>query len=111
MNRMTRAALQTAHAARLTDYVVEWAGGRVAKIRKGFAAALERGGLSGITIHQIRHTAAVRMLSNGVPMSQVSQLLGHSDERVTAKVYARFMPEHLTPAAEVLDLNIMRETK
>jgi integrase len=111
MNRMTRAALQTAYAARLTDYVVEWAGGRVSKIRKGFAAALERGDLSGITIHQIRHTAAVRMLSNGVPLSQVSQLLGHSDERVTAKVYARFLPEHLAPAAEVLDLDWFTEPR
>jgi integrase len=111
MNRMTRAALQTAYAARLTDYVVEWAGGRVSKIRKGFAAALERGDLSGITIHQIRHTAAVRMLSNGVPLSQVSQLLGHSDERVTAKVYARFLPEHLATAAEVLDLDWFTEPR
>lgn len=111
MNRMTRAALQTAYAARLTDHVVEWAGDRVTSIRKGFASALERAGLSDVTIHQIRHTAAVRMLSQGVPLSQVSQMLGHSDERVTAKVYARFMPEHLAGAAEVLDLNIMREAK
>lgn len=104
MNRMVRAALQTAQAARLTDHVVEWGGTSVKNIRKGFAAALSRAGLANVTIHQIRHTAAVKMLSSGVPLSQVSQLLGHSDERVTAKVYARFLPEHLASAAEVLDL-------
>ncbi|OWV64275.1 integrase [Mameliella alba] len=103
MNRMARAALESAYPARLTDHVVEWAGKRIKSIRTGYAAALERAGLGEIHIHQIRHTVAVRMLTAGRPIEEVSQYLGHSNIAITHKTYARFMPEHLAGAAEVLE--------
>lgn len=103
MNRMARAALETAYQARLSDYVVEWAGGRVRSIRKGYSAALARAGLKDVRIHQIRHTVAVRMLSAGRPIEEVSQFLGHSNTAITYKTYARFLPEHLAGAAAVLE--------
>ena len=52
--------------------------------------------------HRLRHSAVVIILSNGVPMEMVSQMLGHSDIGVTRKVYARFAPNHMAPAADVL---------
>jgi len=105
MNRMARAALETAFQARLTDTVVEWAGKPVRSIRKGYAAALERAGLSDVNIHQIRHTVAVRMLSAGQPIEAVAQYLGHSNTAITYKTYARFMPEHLANAAAILEFD------
>jgi integrase len=104
MNRMARAALEQAYRARLADYVVEWAGDRVKSIRKGYAAALDRAGLEAMSIHQIRHSVAVRMLANGMPIEKVSQYLGHSNVQLTHQTYARFMPEHLQDAADILDL-------
>lgn len=111
MNRMARAALETAYQARLTDHVIEWAGRRVKSIRKGYAAAAERAGLTDINIHQIRHSVAVRMLAAGQPIEAVAQYLGHSNTAITYRTYARFMPEHLAGAAEILNFDQVRETK
>ena len=103
MNRGLRAALQTAKAAALTDYVIEYASDRVKSIRKGFVNAVTRADLTDVTIHTIRHTAAVLMVSEGIPIEKVAQFLGHSNVATTYRVYARFAPEHLADAAEILN--------
>lgn len=108
INRMARAALENARQAALTPYVVEWGGKRVKSIRKGYTAALERAGLEGLRIHQIRHTVAVRMISAGRPIEEVAQYLGHSNTAITYRTYARFMPEHLADAAALLEFTELR---
>jgi integrase len=42
----------------------------------------------GGALHLLRHTLASQMLDSGVPLSVVSQRLGHSSVRVTADVYS-----------------------
>ena len=111
MNRMARAALQTAYSARQTEWVVEFNGKPVKSIRKGYYNALERAGLSNVTIHQIRHTVAVKMLTAGQPIEAVAQYLGHSNTAITYKTYARFMPEHLADAASVLEFDRFTEPR
>jgi integrase len=111
MNRMARAALETAYQARLSDYVVEWAGDRVKSIRTGFKAAMTRAEMERFHIHQIRHSVAVRMLAAGLPIEKVSQFLGHSTIQITQKTYARFMPEHLADAAEIMDLGFIEPAR
>lgn len=108
MNNSIRAALQTAHGAALSDYVVEYAGKPVASIRNGFTAAVRRAGLKEVTQHTLRHTSAVHMAAAGIPMDQISQFLGHSNTQITAKVYVRFAPDHLRKAADVLDFSRIR---
>lgn len=103
INRGLMAALQTAKAAAVSSYVVEFGGEQIASIRKGFEGAARRAGLEGITLHTIRHSAAVAMVSSGIPIEKVAQFLGHSNTAVTYSTYGRFAPEHLTDAAEVLD--------
>jgi integrase len=103
MNAGLRAALTAAKAAALTDYVIEWAGGRVAGIKTGFNAAVKAAGLVGVSPHVLRHTAAVHLAEAGIAMSRISQYLGHSNTTVTERVYARFAPEHLREEAEILD--------
>lgn len=103
INRGLRAALQTAKDAALSDYVIEWGGNRVASIRKGFKGAVRRSGLKDVTLHTIRHSAAVALVSCGILIVQVAQYLGHSNTTVTYSTYGRFSPGHLTEAAEVLD--------
>ena len=39
-----------------------------------------------------RHTAATNMLRTGVPLPEVSHILGHAGVEVTAKVYAHAVP-------------------
>lgn len=95
--------LQIAKEAALSPYVVEYAGGPVLNIKKGFAAAVARAGLGDITPHDLRHSAAVWMAESGVRMDEIAQFLGHSDPRITYRVYARFSPDYLRKAASALD--------
>lgn len=111
INNTLRAALVASREARLSDYVVEWAGGPVQSIRKGFAKAVENARLQGVTLHVLRHTAAVHMAEAGVPMAEISQYLGHSNVQITASVYARFSPQHLSRAAEALEFGSVRKVQ
>lgn len=104
MNRMARVALEAAHKARLSDYVIEVGGDAIKSIRTGFAASVARAGIDRrVSIHDIRHTAAVKMLAAGVDIERVAQYLGHSNSSVTRRTYARFLPEHLSDAADILN--------
>jgi integrase len=103
MNAGLRAALSAAKGARLTDYVIEWAGEPVKRIKTGFNAAVRKAGLVGVSPHVLRHTAAVHMVAAGRPMARVSQYLGHSNVQITEHAYGRFAPEHLQEEADVLD--------
>jgi integrase len=94
--------LREAHAAALTNYVIEWAGSGVLSIKKGFSAAARRAGLSEVTPYVLRHTAAVWMAEGGVPMSEISQYMGHTSTAVTERVYARFSPQHLRRGADAI---------
>ena len=103
MTDRARAALLEAARARTSDHVVEWGGEAVGKIRKAFAAAAKAAGLLWCTPHVLRHTAAVWMAEAGVPMAEIAQYLGHTDSRITERVYARFSPTYLRGAAGALD--------
>lgn len=104
MTQRLRAALLEAKKAATTDYVVEWAGGRVKSIRKGFDAAVKASGLDpSITPHDIRRSSARRMVESGRPMSEVSQFLGHTSTTITERFYGRYSPDYLRKAAEALE--------
>lgn len=108
INNTARAALTQARAAALSPYVIEWAGKPVKSIKRGFAVAVKSAGLEGVTPHVLRHTCAVHMAGAGVPMSLISQYLGHTNTATTERIYARYQPEHLREAAEVLDFGKVR---
>lgn len=98
-----RAALDEAHRARTCDYVIEWGGKPVKSVKRAFEEACRRAGLVDVTPHTLRHSAAVAMAEAGVPMHEIAAYLGHTDPRVTFRVYARFSPEHLRRAAAALE--------
>ena len=93
-----RAPLLAAYEARQSDFVIERGGKRVANIKKAFSAASERSGVHA-TPYTLRHTGCVWRAEEGVPMAELSQLLGHDDSRTTEKHYARFSPSYLRTAA------------
>lgn len=103
MTDSLRASLLEARAAAMSTHVVEWAGGPVKSIKKGFKSAAEEAGLKDVSPHVLRHTAAVHMAEAGISMDEIAQYLGHSDSRITASTYARFSPEHLRRAASALE--------
>lgn len=111
INNTLRAALVQAKDAALSDYVVEWAGGPVKSIRKGLDRLVKNAGLPGVSAHVFRHTAAVHMAAGGIPMNQIAQYLGHSSTAVTERTYARFAPDHLRDAADILDFGRVRKVQ
>lgn len=108
MNEWARVALLEAKTGALTEHVIEWDGEAVKSIRKGFSAAVGRAKLQGVTPHTLRHTAASWMESGGIPMGQISRFLGHSNEAVTRRIYAKPDTTQLRPAAEIVDLHRKR---
>ncbi|MGO8871241.1 MAG: tyrosine recombinase XerC [Acidimicrobiales bacterium] len=59
--------------------------------RKIFRKVSEEAGLEGCHPHELRHTAASLMLSRGVPLHVVSDVLGHSSISVTKDVYGHLV--------------------
>jgi integrase len=108
INDMARQMLLEAHAGRLSPYVVEWGGDRVRSIKKGFGAAAKAAGLKDVTPHTLRHTAATWMTMKGVPMGVIAQYLGHTNSRITERVYAKYAPDFLQAAAQAVSLNLSR---
>jgi len=96
------AMLKEAKEGALSDFVIEWAGGQVKSIKKGFASAAANADMAHVTPYVLRHSAAVWMAEDGVPMSEIAQFLGHEDSQITERVYARYSPEYLRRAARAL---------
>lgn len=65
-------------------------------------AAAERAKLPGVGLHTLRHTAVAVMLTNGVPISTVSKIMGHASIQVTVDLYGHVSPEVARDAFDVL---------
>ncbi|WP_454686887.1 tyrosine-type recombinase/integrase [Agrobacterium leguminum] len=103
MNDQLYMDIAIAKKAALSPFVVEWAGKPVGSIKKGLKAAAVAAGLPEVSPHVLRHSAAVWLAEDGHPMSEISQFLGHSNTRVTERVYARYSPDHLRSLASSLE--------
>ena len=58
------------------------------RLTKNFIKILRRNNLRKIRFHDLRHSCASIMLSNGVPMKQIQEWLGHADFGTTANIYS-----------------------
>jgi integrase len=79
-------------------------GNKVDSVKKSLKKAATKIGLPWISPHVFRHSAAVWMAEDGVPMEEIAQYLGHSNTEITRRVYARFSPDYLRNAAKALEL-------
>ena len=68
-------------------------------VRSGFAEILQRAGLDHCRVHDLRHSFGSLLLSQGVPLKVISEMLGHSSIAVTADVYLGVAPELQREAA------------
>lgn len=105
MTNSVRKVLTTQRQRAESAWVVEYAGRKVGNVKKSFAAACKRAGLDDVHPHVLRHTAAVWMAEAGRPMSEIAQYLGHTNEQVTFRVYARYSPQYLSGAASALEID------
>lgn len=71
-------------------------------LHRAFKRLLKRAELPSIRVHDLRHTAASLMLAAGAPITDVSELLGHSSPAITARVYAHAYEEGKRQAVETM---------
>jgi integrase len=60
--------------------------------QRSFRPLLERAGLPQIRFHDLRHTCATILLSQGVHAKFVQELLGHSTIAITLDTYSHVLP-------------------
>ena len=53
-------------------------------------------------LHALRHSAASVLLTRGVPLKVVSEILGHSSISITGDVYGHVAPDVAREAMDVL---------
>jgi integrase len=71
--------------------------------RDVFDAAAESVGLSGLTPHELRHTAASLAVSAGANVKAVQKMLGHASAAMTLDVYSGLFDDDLDGVAARLD--------
>ncbi|MGI9624047.1 MAG: tyrosine-type recombinase/integrase, partial [Acidimicrobiales bacterium] len=63
----------------------------------------ERAGIGPRRFHSTRHTAATLLLTEGVPLSSISDMLGHSSLAITADIYAYVGEELRSETADAME--------
>ena len=77
---------------------------------RALTTAARQAGLPHVGLHTLRHSAASVMLSEGVPISVVSQILGHSGISITADVYGHIAPDVSRSALDILGAALTHPT-
>jgi integrase len=72
-------------------------------VSRRFNAARDAAGVPRVRFHDLRHSAATAMLTEGVPLAVISAWLGHAGIAITAAAYAAVVPELHRDAADALD--------
>lgn len=71
-------------------------------LKNAFSRITAHCGLTGVTLHTLRHTFASRLVQRGVPLQTVSGLLNHSSLTMTMR-YAHLAPMNYSNAIAVLE--------
>jgi integrase len=72
-------------------------------MRRSYRPAMKRAGISGVRFHDLRHTVASLLLSDGEAVKVVSERLGHANSAMTLNIYAHVAPGAQARAAARLD--------
>jgi integrase len=77
-------------------------GKRLQSLKGAFATACKRAQIKHFRIHDLRHTCAAWLVTAGVPLAEVRDLLGHKSVQQTER-YAHLAPENVRSAVSKLD--------
>lgn len=99
---LNRARFRAQHCPTSPWVFCDEGGKRIANVRRAFETACRRVGLEDFHIHDLRHTCAAWLVSAGVALAEVRDLLGHASITMTER-YAHLAPENVRAAVAVLD--------
>jgi integrase len=90
----------------LDDFVFTAPKGGVPRLRNfrraGFEPAVRSAGLSGITPHSLRHTAASLAIAAGANVKVVQTMLGHKSATMTLDLYGHLFEDQLDEVADAM---------
>jgi integrase len=75
--------------------------GHVVEVKKGWASICKTAGISGLRIHDLRHSFASQLVSSGASLPLIGALLGHSNPVTTAR-YSHLYDDPLRAAVETV---------
>jgi integrase len=84
--------------------------GHIWEIKKAWASLCKTADIKGARIHDLRHTAASVLASNGVSLIMIGKLLGHTQASTTAR-YAHLLDEAQQATADLLGAAISKAAK
>jgi integrase len=76
----------------------------------GWHAIQKQADVPAARLHDLRHTVATLLLSRGVPVTDVSAMLGHANAAITMGVYAHVLPGGRERTALAVDAALGRES-
>lgn len=82
-------------------HVLHINGKPIRNIKKGFASACQRAGLSAVIPHTLRHTAATWLMQSGVPIWEAAGFLAMRPETLQ-RVYGHHHPDYMRVAADAI---------
>lgn len=77
-------------------------GEQIQDVKTSFHTACRRAGIVDFRMHDLRHTCAAWLVTSGVPLSEVKELLGHSTVTMTER-YAHLAPFKVKEAVSRLE--------
>ena len=80
-------------------------GGHAIGLRRAFAKACQRAGLTGVRVHDLRHSFASFAVADGASLFLIGKLLGHASARTTER-YAHLSADPLQDAAAMVGRRI-----
>lgn len=108
LNETAQLALDTVWDAKAKPTDRIFPGISLNQVSVEFKRARVRANIEDFRFHDLRHTFASWLAMSGERIQVISELLGHTDIRVTMK-YAHLDPAHLAPAAGKIDGVFMPE--
>lgn len=79
--------------------------------RRMFPRLLQKAGVTKITFHGLRHTAATFLLAEGLPVKTVQHVLGHATASMTLDRYGHILPNAERAAAKAMDVLLGKTQK
>ena len=91
------------------DFICKWPSGHPitpSYVSHHFTELLRMHGLRHIRFHDLRHSAASLLLSNGLMLKDVQEFLGHSTIAITADIYGHLDQQRKTAVAKQMEAGL-----